>query len=48
LAARVVGGGLGGLGLPLFLSRLIGRPFVLVVGAALAVLIAAEVSRLRR
>lgn len=46
--AGVIGGGLVLLGLPLFLSRLIGWPIVLVVGALLAAGIAAVVVRRRR
>ena len=48
VVAGVVGCGLVLLGLPLFLSRVIGWPLVLVIGAALAALVATAVSRRRR
>jgi len=46
--AGVIGGGLVLLGLPLFLSRVIGWPLVLAIGAALAAAISAVVIRSRR
>ena len=46
--AGVIGGGLVLLGLPLFLSRLVGWPLVLVIGAALAAAVGAVVARSRR
>jgi hypothetical protein len=45
---RRIGGGLVLLGLPLFLSRVIGWPLVLVIGAELAAAVAAVVARSRR
>ena len=46
--AGVIGGGLVLLGLPLFLSRVIGWPLVLVIGAALGAAVAAVVAGRRR
>ena len=46
--AGVIGGGLVLLGLPLFLSRVIGWPLVLVIGAALGAAVPAVVAGRRR
>lgn len=46
--AGVIGGGVVLLGLPLFLSRLIGWPLVIAIGAVLTVAVGAIVSRRRR
>jgi hypothetical protein len=48
VVAGVIGGGLVLLGLPLFLSRVIGWPLVLLIGAALAAATGTIVSRNRR
>jgi len=46
--AALIGGGLVPLGLPLFLSRLVGWPVVLLIGAAIAGVVAALSARRRR